>query len=350
MRRRSFVALVIACGLLLAPGDARDITRAGSGLPANLSDRDFWQLSADASEPSGYFRSDNLTSNELQFQFVISDLVSRTRPGRVYLGVGPEQNFTYIAAVHPSMAIIVDIRRGNLLLQLMYKALFEMATDRADFVSLLFSRPRPPGLGDDAMVTELFSRFAGVPESHAAYEQNLRAIVDRLTKAHHLPLTPDDLAGIEHIYGTFFASGYRVRYSPSYDELMTATDEAGAHRSYLATDENFKVMKDLETRNLVVPVVGDFGGSKAIRQVGVYLKMHNAAVSAFYLSNVEQYLGGKELNFCRNVAALPIDDTSTFIRSSSRSPGGFGYGYGYGRGFVSSLGEMKAETANCTLH
>ena len=94
----------------------------GPELPARLTDRDFWRLSAEWSEPNGYFRSENLTSNELLFQHVIADLVARTRPGDVYLGVGPEQNYTYIAAVKPSMAVIFDIRRGNLQLQLMYKS------------------------------------------------------------------------------------------------------------------------------------------------------------------------------------------------------------------------------------
>jgi hypothetical protein len=346
--RRFFITIVLACALLLVPGDAGVTTRAASaGLPQSLSDRDFWQLSLDASEPSGYFRSENLTSNELEFQAVIPELVSRTRPGDVYLGVGPEQNFTYIAAVKPSMAIIFDIRRANLLLQLMYKALFEMAKDRADFVSLLFSRPRPSGLGSDSPVTELFFRFSDVAESHASYEMNLRAIEDRLLKTHHFSLSAADLDGVEHIYEAFYANGYRVRYSPTYDELMMATDEQFEHRGYLATEEAFKFMKDLESRNLVVPVVGDFGGPKAIRRIALFLKTRGATVSAFYLSNVEQYLDqdGKAVAFCRNVATLPLDATSTFIRSSSR--GYAGYGYGYSRGFVSSLGGMLEESDRC---
>ena len=63
----------------------------------------------------------------------------------------PEQNFTYIAALKPKMAFIIDIRRGNLQLHLMYKALFELSSDRADFIFRLFSRKRPEG-------TELPSR------------------------------------------------------------------------------------------------------------------------------------------------------------------------------------------------
>jgi hypothetical protein len=120
---------------------------------------------------------------------------------------------------------------------------------------------------------------------------------------------------------------------------MTATDGAGAARSYLATEAGFAWLKDLQTRNLVVPVVGDFAGPKALRSVGAWLKAHGATVTAFYLSNVEQYLlqDGRWNAFCANVSALPLNGSSTFIRSVS----------GAGRGFVNSLGAMAAETRGC---
>ena len=113
------------------------------------------------SEPNGYFRSDNLLSNEIWFQWVIPDLVDAEPPGGVYLGVGPEQNFTYIAALKPKMVFIIDIRRGNLHMHLMYKALFELSADRADFVSRLFTKPRPPGLAAKSTATELQSTRSG---------------------------------------------------------------------------------------------------------------------------------------------------------------------------------------------
>src|SRR5437870_9354065 len=225
MVRRFFILLLLftvftgtaGLGVIAQPPRAAAL---GPTLPARLTDREFWRLSTEWSEPNGFFRSENLTSNELLFQHVLTDLAARTRPGDVYLGVGPEQNFTYIAAVKPSMAVIFDIRRGNLLLHLLYKALFELAKDRADFVSLLFSKPRPAGLGPDTPVTELFLKFGDVAESRAAYDANLRAIEERLLKFHHLALSASDLDGLEHIYESFYANGYRVRYSPSYDELM----------------------------------------------------------------------------------------------------------------------------------
>src|SRR5580765_7779103 len=137
-------ALAPAC--LVALPLVADSRTAAKGLPSRLSDQEFWRLSSDLSEQDGNFRSDNLVSNEQWLQHVIPDLVKTVQPGRVYLGVGPEQNFTYMAALKPAMAFIIDVRRGNLDLHVMYKALFELSADRAEFVSLLFSRPRPRGL------------------------------------------------------------------------------------------------------------------------------------------------------------------------------------------------------------
>src|SRR6267378_3329015 len=117
-------------------------------LPGRIADRDFWTLVSDFSENGGFFRSDNFVSNETTFQYVIPDLKERTKPGGVYLGVGPDQNFTYIAAIRPKVAFIVDIRKQNMLEHLMYKALFELSEDRAQFLSRLFSRRVPAGAGD----------------------------------------------------------------------------------------------------------------------------------------------------------------------------------------------------------
>ena len=314
-------------------------------LPARLSDQAFWKLIVDASEPGGYFRAQditNLTSNELGYEYVIPDLLARAHAGAVYLGVGPEQNFTYIAALRPKLAIIFDIRRGNLDLQLMYKAIFELSRDRADFVALLFARARPAGLSPGLSARQLFESFAALPSSDAMYRRNLAAIQDVLQKTHRLPLPASDLAGIRTIYQTFYVSGYSVRASPTYADLMTATDRAGVSRSYLANEQNFAVLKDLEARNLIVPVVGDFAGPKAIRRVGAYLKAQGATVSAFYLSNVEQYLyqDGRWDAFCRNVATLPLDGSSMFIRTTSA-------GGGFGRGFATSLGPMTDEIRVC---
>jgi len=335
------LSVVVVLGWLLAPLSTPVDTQTAS-LPARLTDQEFWALSQDSSEPGGYFRAadiTNLTSNELWFQHVVPNLVARVKPGGVYLGVGPEQNFTYMAALRPRLAVIFDIRRGNLDLQLMYKAIFELSKDRADFVSILFSKPRPAGLGPTSTVDQIFDGFGGAATRDDLYSRNLAAIKRHLTETRGLPLPARDLEGIDAVYRAFYLGGYYVRSSPSYWDLMTATDQAGAKHGYLATEAGFAWLKDLQTRNLIVPVVGDFGGPKAIRAIGAFLKGRKATATAFYLSNVEQYLyqDGKAHLFCQNVAALPLDASSTFIRSSS----------GGGGGFVNTLGAMAAETKAC---
>src|SRR5690242_10332083 len=145
--------LLLQSGLVWGP-----VARvAAEQIPAQLSDEEFWKLSTESSEPDGTFRSDNLLSNESYFQFVIPKLSETATQGHVYMGVGPEQNFTYMAALKPKMAFIIDIRRGNLELQLMYKALFELSKDRVEFVSRLFSRKRHDGLGPQSTVREIFA-------------------------------------------------------------------------------------------------------------------------------------------------------------------------------------------------
>ncbi len=322
--RLALLALLVALPPCVFP--------SGDSLPSRLSDGEFRRIIETFSEQAGYFRSDNLLSNENWLQYPIADLLRRTGQGGVYLGVGPEQNFTYIAALKPRIAFIIDIRRGNLHTHLMYKALFELSSDRADFVSMLFSRPRPSGLRRDSSADEIFKALWNVEAGdEPAFQRNLASIQKVLIKKHGLALSKHDLSGLEGVYRKFHdfgpgitylssVAGYpgRGEHYPTYAELMTGTDGADVHRSYLASEQNFKTVRDLEERNLIVPLVGDFAGPKTIRAVAEYLKEHHAAVGAFYLSNVEFYLEGVMNRFCGNVDALPADQRSTLIRYTRR--------------------------------
>src|SRR4249919_901257 len=166
----TLVALLLAVSAL----------RAADTLPAQLSDQDFWKLSTEFSEPDGFFRSDNLLSNEVWLQRVIPELLTNIKTPSVYMGVGPEQNFTYITNLRPRIVFIVDIRRGNLDLQLTYKALFELSADRADFVSRLFSRKRPDGLDKNSSAMDIFAAYKNVVSSEALFKENLKAIDELL--------------------------------------------------------------------------------------------------------------------------------------------------------------------------
>ena len=338
--RRRIVRYPAALGFALAVFAA---PIAAQGIPTKLSDSAYWKLVTDISEQGGYFRSDNFVSNETTFQWVIPDLLRTTKPGGVYLGVGPDQNFTYIVALKPKIAFIFDIRRQNMLTHLMYKALIEQSTDRADFVSRLFSRPRPDKLDSTATAMQIFTAYSAVPPDSARFRANITGIRDALTKKHGFKLSDADLETIAYVYEAFVSAGPDITYNfnqgnraggfgrgsmPSYAALQVETDSAGVHRSYMATEANFRALRDVELNNLLVPVVGDFAGAKAIRAVGEYLKQNNATVTAFYLSNVEQYLfqqGDDWRKFFGNVGTLPLDGASTFIRSVFN-------GMGYNRG------------------
>jgi len=362
MTRRSLLAAAgLVFAVALSPLRLPVVRAAADSLPDRLTDQQFWQLVEEFSEPNGYFRSDNLVSNEIFFQNTLDDLIARTRPNGVYLGVGPEQNFTYIAALRPKMVFITDIRRGNLWTQLMYKALFELSADRAEFVSRLFTKPRPEGLDAESTATELINAYWDPrveTSGQEIYDRNAQDIIELLTETHGLPLAEQDKRGIiDAVYYYFYWYGPSITYNSSsgrggssfvnWADLMIAADQAGRQRSFLASEESFRFIKDLQSRNLVVPVVGNFAGSKALRAVGQYVREHEATVTAMYLSNVEQYLqqDGIWRYFCGNVASMPLDEQSTFIRASQNRGGGFG-GRG-GRGLVNSLGSMKAETQGC---
>jgi len=309
---------------------------AAPEIPARLSDSTFWRLITDFSEPGGFFRSDNFVSNETSFQYVIPELQRTIRPGGVYLGVAPDQNFTYLIALRPRIAFIIDIRRQNMIHHLMYNAMIEMAPDRAGFMSLLFARPRPKGVDGDASPEALFNAFANVPTDTVQFASNLAAITQWLTNRHGFALSAADLQSLEYVYRAFMTAGPDITYAfpngggrgfgrwPSFAQLMLESDGQGNNHAYLASEPNFQSLKDLETKNLIVPLVGNFSGDRTLRTLGAYLKERGATVSAFYTSNVEQYLfqqGDDWQRFYTNVAMLPVDSTSMFIRSLSNGNG-----------------------------
>ena len=344
------VAFAVVATTIAAPSPAQ----LARSLPASLTDREFWDFFTTMSEEGGSFPSENFVSNEQTYQHVIPTLKRTVTPGGVYLGVGPEQNFTYIANLKPQMAVIFDIRRQNAMAHLMYKALFEMSPTRADFVAHLFSRPLPTSIGTSSTARELFIAAFAAKMNDSAFEANRQAILDLLTVKHGFALTEADVQSVKHVYASFFEAGPEINYGyrfggsrgfgPSYSnyaEIQTLTNAEGVNMAFLATEENYQWLRALHGKNLVVPVVGDFAGPKAIRGVGEYLKQRRATVSAFYLSNVEQYLFrgmGDAERFYRNVETLPVDSGSTFIRSVPPDNGLFGGAFTITNGTSVTLG------------
>jgi hypothetical protein len=306
--------------------------RAAESLPLQLADEEFWKIISSFSEPDGTFPSENFVSNERSYQQIFGQLAEGRQPASAYIGVGPEQNFTYILALKPQIAFVVDIRRQNMIEHLMYKALFELSADRAEFLSRLFSRPRP-NVDLNATVGTLVDAFDNQPVDAQVFQDNLDAIQNRLVKNHGFPLNANDQVSLRRVVQAFRLAGPNLTYNgpnsvpglmPGFGEILKQTDKNGVNRGFLASEANFQVIRELQMKNLLIPVVGDFAGPQALRSVGEYLKNHSATVTAFYTSNVEQYLFQNDVwrEFYSNVATLPVNSKSVFVRGLIRSASG----------------------------
>lgn len=317
-----WLALAVAPVLATAPS-----TRAAQ-VPARLSVGEFAALVERLSEPGGYFDTDNLISNEDSYLHAVTELRSRGVTGGAYLGVGPDQNFSYIAAIRPGIAFILDIRRDNLLEHLLFKSLFAQARNRIEYLCLLFGKPEPQdssGWGARDL-EELLNYVTEAPVEASAGARALR-VGREGARASGLKLSESDLATIARFHQQFMSAGLELRLTtfgrpvrtdyPTYRRLLLENDLSGQRASHLASEAPFQYLKSLQERNLIIPVVGDFAGDEALRAIGGYLRQRGERVSVFYTSNVEQYLfrGGSFSRFVANVKALPADQNSLIIRS-----------------------------------
>lgn len=289
---------------------------------------DFAALVERLSEPDGQFHSDNLVSNETGLLHVFGVFRDYRSRGGAYLGVGPEQNFSYLAELEPEIAFIIDIRRDNLLLHLLFKAMFATAGNRLEFLCLLYGRPTPPDLAQwtDLPLASLLDYLDGHPVDSAGHARNHDRLMDLVT-SYGVPVSESDRATLRRFHDEFAGAGLDLRYTtrvgrmgrwmPTARELYRLTDLEGNEAGYLATEDRWRRVRDLERRNRVIPVVGDLAGPKAIRAIGAYLAQTRRTVSVFYLSNIEQYLfrNGVFPAFAANLRALPATPKSLLVRS-----------------------------------
>jgi hypothetical protein len=300
------------------------------GLPAS----EFSRLIRDLSEEGGYFFSDNFTSNEDSYLTVVDKMQELGAKGGAYIGVGPEQNFTYIAKVRPRIAFIVDIRRQAMIQHLMYKAIFHLAPTRAEFLSLLLSKPmnqNAPGSKD--AIDDIVAYFLNVPADEKAYTSNLAAIRKTIQQDFQFPLSNEDQESLEYVYRSFRLQGFNIGFDingmfgrrfghlPNLREILVKQDLNGKQGNFLASADDYDFVRGLQRKNLIIPVVGDFGGEKALAAVGAYLKKHGYIVTVFYASNVEIVLfqfGSSSTfpAFVKNIKKLPINERSLLIRST----------------------------------
>ena len=280
------------------------------------------------SEPPGYFDTDNLISNERSFQQVLQELNRRKVRGGAYVGVGPDQNFTYIADVRPSIAFVVDVRRDNLLLHLLFKTLFALSRTRIEYLAQLTGRPVPADI--DAWRGAPIDRVVAYIDRTAANPAGITALARRVSTEiarTDVPLSADDRATIDRFHRRFISDGLSLMfeshgrapqgYNPTYRDLLREVDESGRQAGYLASEDAFLFVKGLQARDLLIPVVGDLSGPSAVKAIGAAIAARNERLSAIYVSNVEFYLFryGTFGRWADNLARLPHAPNSVVIRS-----------------------------------
>jgi hypothetical protein len=321
---------------------------AQSKLPESLSATEFSRLSRELSEDGGFFPSDNFTSNETSYLTVTDKLRQLNATGGAYIGVGPEQNFSYIARVRPRVAFIVDIRRQAIIQHLLYKAIFQLAPTRGQFLSMLLSRPYPKDKTPkaDAPLNDLLTALSAITADEKFYADNLAAIKKAITTDFQFSLNEADTKSLEYVYSSFRDSGFEIGFRlnrggggggfngpppggfrgggggfgrfPSFKELLAQTDLNGKQGNFLASVDDYEFVRGLHRKHLVIPVVGDFAGKKALAAVADTLRKWNVTVTAFYTSNVEMVLfqNGIYDGWAANVKKLPITDRSLIIRAA----------------------------------
>lgn len=309
-------------------GEATDAADVAQPTPPALSPAAFRKLVKDLSEPDAAFFSDNFISNETSYLQPAAALQRAASPGGVYLGVGPEQNFTYIALTRPARAYIVDIRRDNLVLHLLYKVIFEQARSRSEFLTLLTGRPYDADVpvAADAAIEQVITHAERLPADEKSFQQIHERLRDLIEQDHGFDLSKRDRRSLRDAHRAFFRDGLDIRFKlkeksyrkyPPLREILAARDPAEDERlGFLATESAFRTVQKLQRNNLVIPVVGNFGGDHALPALAKHLKREELRVATFYVSNVEQYLlqDGLWWKWTRNIEALPLADQAFFIR------------------------------------
>ncbi|MCM3881035.1 MAG: hypothetical protein ND807_13075 [Vicinamibacterales bacterium] len=330
MTQRSARAVWLAISAVLAVGGLQFHGPAHAQAPG--SNR-FAQQVRELSEPGGSFDTDNLISNERSYLHVLPALKQGRVAGGAYVGVGPDQNFSYIAAIRPSVAYVIDVRRDNLLLHLLFKALFEMSETRAEYLGHLFGRrlPTAPDQWRGASLEQIAAQLDAV-SPRGEDVQVLRRQVDARIAGFGIPLSASDVGTIERFHKTFIDAGLSLKfqswgraprsYYPTYRELLFETDRARQRGNFLIDEEGYQFVRGLQQRDAIVPVVGNLAGPKAMSAIGRAMKQRGEELSALYVSNVELYLfqDGVFPRYVENLGTLPRNGRSVIIRSVFSGP------------------------------
>jgi hypothetical protein len=292
--------------------------------PESTYGRTFLRLS----EPAGYFPSENVVSNETSYLHVLDAIRRDSVKGGAYVGVGPDQNFSYIAAIRPQVAFMFDIRRDAMIEHQLFKAVFAMSRNRLEYLCVLLAKPIPANVTGwkDSSISSII-RFIDTTNASVDYAKSSEIEIESRAKKFGIPLSDNDIGNLALYRSAFIRYGLDVQYSslngstmgnmPGWRDLLVEVDRSGHQLSYLAADSLFQFVKQMEAENRIIPVTGNAAGPTALRRLGDEIRARGLVVSALYMSNVEQYLFRDFAfnTFAENVKTLPRSEKTVMIRS-----------------------------------
>ena len=285
-------------------------------------DQTLAQVVAALSEPETGPPADNLLSNE-DSVFRVTDQVSRLAPrGGVYLGVGPDQNFSLIAPGQPSLAFILDFRRRNTWLHLVHKALMMLAGSRVDYLSRLLARS-PRGLPADPTADDLIAAFTAAP-----FDRDRLAVEVAAVAATLRPLgliAGGDWPALATIQARLAGPGLSGRFLalpmyPTFGSQIAARDRLGQPAHFLARESTYQTVRTMHLGDRIIPLVGNFAGPTSLPRLADWLRDRHLAVATLYLADVEFFLvrAGQYPTFAAHLARLPWAAGAILIRTSTR--------------------------------
>lgn len=249
-----------------------------------------------AAEPGSAYGLDCFVTSEVGH----NELLARccpVKPGGAYIGVGPCQNFTYIGAMRPSHAVIIDARLDNLIEHLIFKLAFEAAATPREYLAFLFSREIPAVSSEE--VSALLAAFDNAATSLDLFEMNCEALLGELRDRWQLP--DGMIARARHIYGEFHRRGLTITsvseeqlktldYIPDLRTVISSRAYTGENFHYLASAERYSYVRDLQVSDRVVLALGNITDSSSAGLLNELLSEVGVEMRVLYLSNMEEFL------------------------------------------------------------
>ncbi len=273
--------------------------------------------------PTGPSSADNLMTNEDSIASIVDQISKEVPKGQVYLGVGPDQNYSLMAQVEPSYGFILDYRKKNQLLHLFQKALVEISADQQTYLENFWGRNFPElplGLND---LENRLKTIAHQPVNESLLQSTKEKVRKTISKWNLL--NEQEFQEIATIQSRLAGPGPDARFLalkmyPTLGSLITMPSRSGQPSHWLGSEPSYACIRRLHVSSRILPIVGDWAATGSIRRLSGYLKSNQLQVGCIYMSDVEFFLlrGGLFQKYIEKLAELPLHPDSRIIRTSTR--------------------------------